>query len=523
MFASFRKNAWVFQLPEWLALFLFIVYFLLSLAAELLNRSGVLPSLGLSSAYLFVWASWMFFLAWRLPPPKGFWRWSRGLLPYLALALMYDLMRYLVPVVHPATFDHSMAEWTVRAGGPDAAFWAAHLGRTLTDLFSAFYLSLFVWLFGLMGFLLVARRPIYNRFLAGLMLVHAAGYMGYLLFPAVGPRYAYVTDWSWLSGGWMTHAANTVVSFIGVKFDVFPSLHAAISSYLCFWQGRHDRRGLLWAVPLTVGIWLSTLALGFHYLPDLVSGVLVAAASIWITFYMEKFFASVRAGMNPPMLWLEDLVECEGARWGKLAGRLSEMMPLGGRMAPGFLFMGGSRAKGEDVVRRALDDLGEGPFWLRPSDASASSQKTLVALKPLSRETVVRSIFSDRHRRAFVVQSAVKVTALGLTRSLPPQWMKLNDVELRLTSLPLGRVSIHRLKTKGRLGGGWVEAPWHYFPEEFPMKGWELFEVVQLARQLSRRWAEFTEVEWVLSEGRAVVLDGRPVRFSPVAESEDGV
>jgi chaperone required for assembly of F1-ATPase len=55
------------------------------------------------------------------------------------------------------------------------------------------------------------------------------------------------------------------------------------------------------------------------------------------------------------------------------------------------------------------------------------------------------------------------------------------------------------------------------------MKGWELFEVVQLARQLSRRWAEFTEVEWVLSEGRAVVLDGRPVRFSPVADNEEGI
>jgi hypothetical protein len=264
------------------------------------------------------------------------------------------------------------------------------------------------------------------------------------------------------------------------------------------------------------------LALGFHYLPDLVSGVLVAAASIALAYYMEKSFAVVRSGMDPPMLWLEDLVEGEGAKWGKLAGRLSEMMPLGGRMAPGFLFMGGSRVKGEEVVRRALHDLGEGPYWVRPSDASASSQKTLVALKPLSHETVVRSIFSDKHRRAFVVQSAVKVTALGLTRSLPPQWMKLNDVELRLTSLPLGRVSIHRLKTNGRLGA-WVEAPWHYFPEAFPMQGWELFEVVQLARQLSRRWAEFTEVEWVLSEGRAVVLDGRPVRFSPVAENEEGV
>lgn len=522
MIRLFRKNAWVFQLPEWLALFLFVFYFLLSLAAELMNRSGALPALSLSAAYLFSWTSWMIFLAWRFPPPTGFWRWARGLLPYLALALLYDLMQYLVPVVHPTTFDGAMADWTLRAGGPSVTFWATHVGRVMSDVFSAFYLSLFVWLFGLMAFLLVVRRSLYGRFLTGLMLVYSAGYLGYLLFPAVGPRYAYAMDWKWLDGGVITHFANAVVSLIGIKFDVFPSLHAALSSYLCFWQGRYDRRGLLWAVPLTLGIWVSTLALGFHYLPDFVSGVLVAVAAVLGAYYMEKAFTVVRAWMAPPMLWLEDLVEGEGAKWGKLAGRLSEMMSLGGRMAPGFLFMGGSRVKGEEVVRRALSDLGEGPYWLRPSDASASSQKTLVALKPLSRETVIRSIFTDPHRRAFVVQSAVKVTALGLTRSLPPQWMKLNDVELRLTSLPLGRVSIHRLKTNGRLGA-WVEAPWHYFPEEFPIKGWELFEVVQLARQLSRRWGEFTEVEWVLSEGRVVVLDGRPVRFSPVADNEEGV
>jgi hypothetical protein len=522
MWKLLRRSAWAFQLPEWLALFFFMIYFLLSLAAQPLNRSGVLPALSLSAAYLFVWLSWMTYLAWRLPPPTGVWRWARGTLPYFAMAMMYDLMRYLVPVVHPETFDHSIAEWTVKTGGPGPGFWQQHMSPYLTDLLSVVYLSLFLWVIALMIFLLASRRAIFNRFLSGLMLVHAAGYLGYLLFPAVGPRYAFAADWGWLSGGWVTHMTNTAVAFLGVKFDVFPSLHAAISAYLCFWQGRHDKRGLLWAVPLTLAIWTSTLALGFHYLPDLISGILVAAGAIFLATFLERWFALARSMFDPPILWLEDLVEGEGVRWGKLAGRLSEMMPLGGRVAPGFLFLGGTRGKSEEIVRRALDDLGEGPYWTRPSDASASSQKTLVALKPLSRETVIRTLFTDRHRRAFVVQSAVKVMALGLTRSLPPQWMKLNDVELRLTSLPLGRVSVHRLKTNGRWGR-WVEAPWHYFPEAFPMRGWELFEVVQLARQLSRRWAEFTEVEWVLSDGKAIILDGRPVRFSPVAEQEEGV
>jgi hypothetical protein len=166
-------------------------------------------------------------------------------------------------------------------------------------------------------------------------------------------------------------------------------------------------------------------------------------------------------------------------------------------------------------VRQALKHLGEGPFWLRASDASGSKQSTLQALRPLSQEQVIRTVFAARVKRLFIAQKALKVSAVGLCRSFPPKGFQLTDVEIRVTSLPRGDEMLLRLTPNKTLFKGWIDTPWNYFPKSFPLRGFELFEVVQLTRRLAFKWRAFTEVEWILSGGKVYVLDGRPVRLKP--------
>ena len=514
-----RRNLWALNAAECVTLVFFLFFLLLSLAALLTRQPGALTPLVKSLVQALFWAAYLALVANRLPPPWGAWGFIRSLMPYLALSLQYDLMGSLVPVVHRSTHDAALLSLDAASGSRGAAFWRALQTSWTGDFFSLFYLSLFVWLFALMVFLARARRPLYPRFLTGLILVYSAGFLGYLLFPAIGPRYAYASDWAWLSGGPVKRFCDSVVALLGARFDVFPSLHAALSSYLCFWQARHDRRSLAWALPLALAIQVSCLALGFHYLPDLLSGVLVAGASAWAAPRLEAFFARLRDALSPPLLWLEELSEGEGERFGRLAGRLSLMKPVGGRLADGFLWTGEVRTHVSDVLKSALSDLGEGPYWLRPSDGSGLQRGTLTGLKPMDAEKVEKALLHDAKRRPFVVQQALKVTALGLTRCLPPQWRRPGGVELRMTSLPVGRVTLHRLETSPIAGV--FEVPWDYYPVDFPVRGWELFDVAQLTRHLARKWGEFTEVEWVLSEGRVYVLDGRPVKMTPATSEPE--
>src|SRR5579859_6010942 len=105
---------------------------------------------------------------------------------------------------------------------------------------------------------------------------------------------------------------------------------------------------------------------------------------------------------------------------------------------------------------------------MRPSDASGSKSHSLMALKPLSLERVVRVAFESK-ARFYVVQKALKVSAVGLCRSFPPRGFQLTDVEIRMTSLLKGDELILRLTPNRNLFKGWLETPWNYFPAEFPL------------------------------------------------------
>jgi hypothetical protein len=511
---TFRKNIWALSPSEWLTSILSFFFLLLALGGLFAERAGSDAAFTQAAISSLVWVLWLYFVAVRRPPPFGFWGLVRGLSPWLGLVLSYGLMKSLVPVLHPKLFDSDLRQLDLGMLGKGPSLWDKGLmGRPgLTDLLSLFYLGLFVWLVGLLAFHSTVRRALYQRFMLGLILVYIGGFTGYLLYPAIGPRFAYPQEWSWLSGGMIFNWAQVLIVNLGSRFDVFPSLHGAISGYLMLWQAAHDRRGLLWGIPMTVGIWLSTLFLGFHYLPDLLSGGLLAALAAWGGPKLEMFFGSFRRSLEPPRVWLLNLTEGHGDHYGKLAGRLSELLPLGGETSPGFVCGRQPRARAEGAVRQALADLGPGPYWVRPSDASGSKKNTLLALKPLSQEQVIRTVFEPALKRFFIVQKALKVSALGVCRAFPAQGFQLTDVEIRMTSLPSGDVLEMRLTPQKNLFRGFLETPWNYFPPSFPLKGFELFDVVQMTRKLAKRWGKFTEVEWILSEGQVYVLDGRPVR-----------
>lgn len=511
----FRKNLWILSPSEILTSALLVIFFLLTLGACFTERPGWEAAFWQALVSCLLWAGWLYFIvAIRRPPPIGLWGLARGFAPWGGLVLCYSLMRPLVPVLHPQLYDAQLHGLDLKLLGRGPSFFEQFLmGRPhLTDLFSVCYLALFAWLLGLMAYHSVLRRALYQRFMLGLIIVYIGGFLGYLVYPAIGPRFAYPDEWSWLRGGAIFRGAEFLVVSLGSRFDVFPSLHGAISGYLLFWQMAHDRRSLVWGLPLTVGIWFSTLFLGFHYLPDLVSGGLLAGISAWLGPQLEVLMGAYRRSLHPPRVWLLSLTEGHGDYYGKLAGRLSDLIPLGGDTSPGFICGGVPRNRGEEAVRQALGDLGEGPYWLRPSDVSGSKKSTLQALKPLSLEQVVRKVFAPPTKRYFIAQKALKVSAVGICRSFPPQGFKLTDVEIRMTSLPRGDELILRLTPNRNLFRGWLETPLNYFPASFPLKGFELFDVVKLTRKLAGRWGKFTEVEWILSGGKVYVLDGRPVQ-----------
>lgn len=139
------------------------------------------------------------------------------------------------------------------------------------------YLSIVV---GLLG------RPERERdeFFNGLALLYAMGFLGYLFVPARGPIVELAGQFQApLAGGFFHRTVVDAVARCGGPHGAFPSLHVAVSLYVCAFDLRtNPLRGLVY-VPIVTLIAVATVALRYHYVVDLAGGALLtwAATQTW--------------------------------------------------------------------------------------------------------------------------------------------------------------------------------------------------------------------------------------------------
>jgi len=113
-------------------------------------------------------------------------------------------------------------------------------------------------------------------------------YIGYYLVPAYGPRifYEYATP---IPHSALSQAIYGAIDHVDlVMLNAFPSGHTAVS--LCMLAILfYEARRIAWLfVPLVAGLIIATVALRYHYLIDVVAGVIVAA--VWVPWGMRLVF-----------------------------------------------------------------------------------------------------------------------------------------------------------------------------------------------------------------------------------------
>ena len=154
----------------------------------------------------------------------------------------------------------------------------------LTHYFSFVYLPGYVFLLTFPIVLYVAHkelRPLKETILA-YALNYSLGLVGYLLFISYGPRNL-LPDMvdpllysSYPSSQLLTGEVNS-------NSNVFPSLHASLSTSAAALAVRHREAYPGWAVVAGVGavsVAIATMYLGIHWATDVVAGVLLGVASV---------------------------------------------------------------------------------------------------------------------------------------------------------------------------------------------------------------------------------------------------
>lgn len=219
------------------------------------------------------------------PPERG--RWVDYARPAATVAVMVTLYVTLGHVVFhaiPWSADPLLDRVdTALFFGTSPALAVSHWATPVrVEFFSVFYAAFipYVNLSLLAGCLRRSRRE-RDIFLTAYALLYAWSFLGYLALPARGPivylANAFVDP---IEGGFAHSLVARTIDAAGGPHGAFPSLHVGASALFCLFDLRYNRvRGLL-HVPFVGMITFATVVLRYHYVIDLIAGLVLAAAAM---------------------------------------------------------------------------------------------------------------------------------------------------------------------------------------------------------------------------------------------------
>jgi len=221
------------------------------------------------------------------PPPVS--SFVHGWYPVALMGLTYKELTYLIPRIHPRDFDSVLAAIDHRIFGVHPTVWLEQFTwPPLTEALQLTY-STYYFLPLVLGVVLWKTDSLerFHFFVFVVVVGFYVSYLGYIAVPAIGPRFlpsiseAQTTPLTGLL--FFQPVRRMLDSAEGITRDCFPSGHTELTLLVLYYARKFHRRTFWWLLPFGAGIVLSTVYLRYHYVVDVVAGVVVAFAIIAIT------------------------------------------------------------------------------------------------------------------------------------------------------------------------------------------------------------------------------------------------
>lgn len=157
------------------------------------------------------------------------------------------------------------------------------------------------------GLWFLARKDVHTLrlFSIGLFTLHGVGFLGYTIKPAVGPiaiqDKVHLATLFNLSTPSLTEVQYTLTGFLSIRYDAFPSLHIAISLYILTFCIQYRLLNIPYSLMLGAIVFLvslSSIALGYHYFLDSITGVLLVGVGFMAISVQSYFDRSTE--LSPP-------------------------------------------------------------------------------------------------------------------------------------------------------------------------------------------------------------------------------
>ena len=231
---------------------------------------------------------------------------------YGTIQISYLLFADYLPVVNSRAFDQELFELDLALFGVEPSLWMDQfVTPATTEWFAFFYFSYFLIVAGhvLGAYFLGSSERRVSEFSFGILLVYCVGHTLYMLVPGYGPYIAIADSFNNAlpAGPWFDVVKNTVASG-GAQKDIFPSLHTAAPTFIALFSFRHRRQQpYRWLWPITaffsINIVGATLFLRWHYVIDVIAGLMVAAGACYVSVVITERELGRRRRHGLGLIW----------------------------------------------------------------------------------------------------------------------------------------------------------------------------------------------------------------------------
>ena len=213
------------------------------------------------------------------------------LFPTACILLVFDSLGRLVHYINPSDVDPLLIklDYMLFNGHPTVML-EQIMTPLLTDVLQAAYSS-YYFLPVTLGVVLKIRGDdkAFDRSLFLIMLCFYLSYIGYMLMPAIGPRFTLDhLQHRALEGLFITAPLQEMLNRLeGVKRDAFPSGHTAITLTVVYLTWRYEKRLFVVFLPVGLALIASTVYCRYHYVVDVIGGIALALITIVLG---EKYY-----------------------------------------------------------------------------------------------------------------------------------------------------------------------------------------------------------------------------------------
>jgi membrane-associated phospholipid phosphatase len=206
--------------------------------------------------------------------------------PVISVLVIFDSLGLLVHAVNPHDIDYLLIRADYRIFGVyPTVFLEQFINPWMTDILQVAYLT-YYFIPVHLGVMLRAKgkTEAFEKSLFLMLFCFYLSYIGYLLFPAVGPRYAMRHLYDMDLDGFLVSVPiqNALNLMEGIKRDAFPSGHTGIALTVLFLAYRYDRTLFRWMLVPVLLLIPATVYCRYHYAVDVIAGVILAVVTLTV-------------------------------------------------------------------------------------------------------------------------------------------------------------------------------------------------------------------------------------------------